>query len=574
MKVGGEERGSKGNTRCHSGRAPPDLSGRESRKPVTSPNPHVRRAGAPSPSRWLLDAPLARGTTAERWFELARRRYPPARADGRRITLALIRPRLIGPALIRMESETLPSELAFTGMRRNLRLASGLVLFIYIALHLLKPRARADLARCRGERSGARGRALVQPARHAAALWRVRGAFPAGAGAVYERRTFRLPPAELLRIALGFALPILLIGHAANTRLAYDLFGLASDYARVISNLWASGAQGQQLGLLAPGWLHGCLGLHFAFNRRPLYRQLRYVLFGAALLLPTLSALGFIAMGRELAGNPAAAATSITASATSLMTSKRDAAPALPAVAPRVDPSRSASLGSARATCSAGTRPAAKPHSAGDREGKREHGGIEANRREPREVGWCERREHAQQSCRERQAERAAADREQHGLCDQLTQQPRTAGAKCRAHGARPADRHRPAVGRHVSRVAAGRSAGCSARRPRRCSSRSRSIWSASPSARCSTARCPTATAAGRCCWSRSASICVGGARLRAGAVDRDADRGARSAGGRRRPARSCWRARWCATCTRARASAARCRGWRRSWRSRRWSRR
>ena len=126
--------------------------------------------------------------------------------------------------------------------------------------------------------------------------------------AVYERRTFRLPPLELLRIALGFTLPILLIGHAANTRLAYDLFGLASDYARVISNLWASGAQGRQLGLMAPGWLHGCLGLHFAFNRRPLYRQLRYVLFGAALLLPVLSALGFIAMGRELAANPAAAA--------------------------------------------------------------------------------------------------------------------------------------------------------------------------------------------------------------------------------------------------------------------------
>ena len=30
---------------------------------------------------------------------------------------------------------------------------------------------------------------------------------------------------------------------------------------------------------MAPGWLHGCLGLHFAFSRRGWYRQLRYVLF-------------------------------------------------------------------------------------------------------------------------------------------------------------------------------------------------------------------------------------------------------------------------------------------------------
>jgi hypothetical protein len=30
---------------------------------------------------------------------------------------------------------------------------------------------------------------------------------------------------------------------------------------------------------MAPGWLHGCLGLHFLLNRRPLCRKLRYVLF-------------------------------------------------------------------------------------------------------------------------------------------------------------------------------------------------------------------------------------------------------------------------------------------------------
>jgi CDGSH-type Zn-finger protein/ferredoxin/uncharacterized Fe-S cluster protein YjdI len=47
--------------------------------------------------------------------------------------------------------------------------------------------------------------------------------------------------------------------------------------------------------------LHGCLGLNFAFGRRPLYRRMRPLLFGAALLLPVLAALGFLAMGRELA---------------------------------------------------------------------------------------------------------------------------------------------------------------------------------------------------------------------------------------------------------------------------------
>src|SRR5262249_26089947 len=105
-----------------------------------------------------------------------------------------------------------------------------------------------------------------------------------------------------------FTLPIILINHFANTRLAYDLFGLDSDYTRVIANLWAADSQGMQLGLLAPGWLHGCLGLNFALHRKPLYRQLRFVLFAGALLLPVFSAFGFITMGRELSTNATAAA--------------------------------------------------------------------------------------------------------------------------------------------------------------------------------------------------------------------------------------------------------------------------
>ncbi len=187
-------------------------------------------------------------------------------------------------------------------------MASGLVLFTYITAHLVNHAlglislnaAEQGLGYAIEVWYSLPGTILLYGAaatHFLLALW-----------AVYERRTFRLPPAELLRIALGFTLPIILINHFANTRLAYDLFGLDSDYTRVIANLWAADSQGMQLGLLAPGWLHGCLGLHFAFNRRPLYRQLRFVLFAVALLLPVFSAFGFIAMGRELSTNAAAAA--------------------------------------------------------------------------------------------------------------------------------------------------------------------------------------------------------------------------------------------------------------------------
>ena len=119
--------------------------------------------------------------------------------------------------------------------------------------------------------------------------------------AIYEHRTFRLPPVELLRVALGLWLPVMLIGHAITTRLEYELVGAPSTYARIISDLWARDGEWQHMGLLAPGWLHGSLGLHFAFGRQPMWRRHRFLLFAVALLLPVLSALGFMEMGRELA---------------------------------------------------------------------------------------------------------------------------------------------------------------------------------------------------------------------------------------------------------------------------------
>jgi adenylate cyclase len=191
---------------------------------------------------------------------------------------------------------------------RSLRLASGLVLFAYITAHLINhalglvslAAAEAGLGYAVELWYSLPGTVLLYGAaaiHFTLALW-----------AVYERRTFRLPPIELLRIALGFTLPLILINHAANTRLAYDLFGLSSDYTRVVANLWLSDQQGMQLGLLAPGWLHGCLGLHFILRRRPLYRHLRLALFAVMLLVPVFSGMGFIAMGKELRTNAEAAA--------------------------------------------------------------------------------------------------------------------------------------------------------------------------------------------------------------------------------------------------------------------------
>ena len=191
------------------------------------------------------------------------------------------------------------SRAAFT--RRNLRLGSGLVLFVYVSSHLVNHAlglvslavAEAGLRVAVGFWHSLPGTVLL----YGAAATHLALAFLA----VYERRTQRIPPAEVLRVALGFGIPMLLIGHAVSTRLAFEVYGHAVEYTRIVHNLWSSDNEGRQLALLAPGWLHGCLGLHFAFGHRPGWQKARYALFGLAVLLPVLSGLGFVAMGREIA---------------------------------------------------------------------------------------------------------------------------------------------------------------------------------------------------------------------------------------------------------------------------------
>jgi adenylate cyclase len=185
--------------------------------------------------------------------------------------------------------------------RRDLRLISGVVMLLYLASHLANHALGLISLDAAEFMLGSVVRFWRNPA-VTVVLYGAAGVHVALAiVSVYERRTFRLPAIELLRIALGFWLPIMLIGHAITTRLEYELIGAPSTYARVVSDLSARDGEWQHMGLLAPGWLHGCLGLNFAFGRRPLWRRYRFVLFAVALLLPVLSALGFVEMGRELA---------------------------------------------------------------------------------------------------------------------------------------------------------------------------------------------------------------------------------------------------------------------------------
>jgi len=190
---------------------------------------------------------------------------------------------------------------AFRVSRRLLRLGSGLVLFTYITMHFTS-HALGLVSLAVADRALALAVAVWHSVPGSVALYGAAAVHVALAfQAVYERRTLRMPPLQALRIAMGFGMPLLVIGHVVATRMAADLYGLAPTYSRIVWALWLSNGEGRQLALLAPGWIHGCLGLELAFGRRAAWQRLRPACFGLAVLLPVLAGLGFLAMGRELA---------------------------------------------------------------------------------------------------------------------------------------------------------------------------------------------------------------------------------------------------------------------------------
>jgi adenylate cyclase len=187
---------------------------------------------------------------------------------------------------------------------RELRLLSGLVLFFYISTHLLNHAlgllgldvAERALAIAKSVWYSAPGTVVLYGAAAVHVLLALR--------TVYMRQHWRLPLVEYVRLGAGFSLPLLLIGHVVVTRLAFALHAADPHYAPVVSSLIRSGSEGWQLALLAPGWVHGCLGLWLSITRHKPAPMLRFAFIVAATLIPCIAAAGFLSMRSEIAALP------------------------------------------------------------------------------------------------------------------------------------------------------------------------------------------------------------------------------------------------------------------------------
>ena len=184
---------------------------------------------------------------------------------------------------------------------RQVRLTSGLILFAYVFTHLANHATGVISLQAAEEVR----RIFLATWRNPVSTFFLYGAllvhFSLGLYAVYRRRTLRIPARELLQMAFGLAIPLLLLDHVKGTRVAFELYGQADSYARVVWNLWRPAQGLRQAAMLGVVWVHGCLGLHFLLRYRGWYPRYRTLLLVLAIALPALALLGFWSIGRELA---------------------------------------------------------------------------------------------------------------------------------------------------------------------------------------------------------------------------------------------------------------------------------
>jgi adenylate cyclase len=177
---------------------------------------------------------------------------------------------------------------------QQVRLACGVVLFAYLVSHFLN-HALGNISMD----------ALATGVYYHKRFWQflpvaiafyIAALVHAGLGiwALYQRRQFRWKAIEPLQLVLGLSIPALVITHIAGVRLGQTLFGHEKLYPQVLfaySIVWPY-KMWLMLAVMTIAWVHGCIGLYFWLRMKAFYKRAAPFLLAAAVLVPTLAALG------------------------------------------------------------------------------------------------------------------------------------------------------------------------------------------------------------------------------------------------------------------------------------------
>lgn len=184
----------------------------------------------------------------------------------------------------------------------RIRIVSGLILMLYLSLHIL------NLATI-----------LISPTAfdtfQTARLWVIRsniGTAVVGAALLSHivlsltkfvmARTLRMPLRDWLQITLGLLIPIMLVDHLIYTRGAHEMLGVNTMFGYVNHLIWGTSDGWAQAALMIIAWVHGIIGLHMWLRLADRWQRAVPWMLGLAVTLPILALTGYVTFARTMNG--------------------------------------------------------------------------------------------------------------------------------------------------------------------------------------------------------------------------------------------------------------------------------
>ena len=117
---------------------------------------------------------------------------------------------------------------------------------------------------------------------------------------IAQRRTLRMPFSTALQVVLGLLIPLQLISHIVQTRVAHEVYDVNDEMGYIIILMWPSIAVWMQSALLLIVWIHGCIGLHMWLRLTRWWSRVVPYLIGVAVFVPFFALAGLLTEGRRI----------------------------------------------------------------------------------------------------------------------------------------------------------------------------------------------------------------------------------------------------------------------------------
>lgn len=186
------------------------------------------------------------------------------------------------------------------GWSTRLRIVSGLVLFVFVFFHFINIGLglfHTDYLHGMQDGRKAITRHTVISVLFYAALFTHAGL---ALTSIAQRRTLRMPFSTALQVGLGLLIPLQLISHIVQTRVAHEVYDVNDEMGYIIVLMWPSIAVWLQSALLLIVWIHGCIGLHMWLRLTRWWSRVAPYLIGVAVFVPFFALAGLLTEGRRI----------------------------------------------------------------------------------------------------------------------------------------------------------------------------------------------------------------------------------------------------------------------------------